>query len=279
MDRRKIRLLLIGEFSVKRLVRSAALIYIAVFIFAVAWGDSLMFPAPPPSYEDGGQIIKIESDEGVTLSALYLVHPDAQFTVLFNHSNGEDLGHIRPFLEDYVTRGFSVFSYDYRGYGTSQGKPTEHNTYKDVEAGYRYLTQELGVAPSQIIVHGRSLGGGPATYIASIHPVAGLVLESTFVSAFRAVTQVPLFPLDKFKNIARLEDLGCPLLVIHGTKDRVVPFWQGEALFTKAKVPKSHLWVDQGTHYDVSWAAEEAYWEAIEDFVQTVKRHAVTSAS
>ena len=139
MNKSTIRSLLIGEFSFKRLIRSTGFIYIVLMIYAVFWSEQLMFPAPHASYRDDGEIIKIETEDGVTLSAVHLVDPNAPFTILYVHGNGEDLGHIRPFLEGYRKRGFSVVSYDYRGCGTSQGKPTEKTSYRDIEAVYRRI--------------------------------------------------------------------------------------------------------------------------------------------
>ncbi len=275
MDRGKVRRLLVGEFSFKRLIRSSGFIYISLMIYAVFWSEQLLFPAPSASYRDDDEIIKeeiikIETEGGVTLSALHLIHPDAPFTVLYSHGNGVDLGHIQPFLNDYRKRGFSVVSYDYRGYGTSQGKSTEKTAYRDVTAVYNYLVRNAAVPSSRIIVHGRSLGGGPATYLASTHDVAGLILESTFVSAFRVITHIPLFPFDKFNNVAKIDEIDCPLLVIHGVEDRIVPFWHSEVLFSKALEPKRRFWVAQATHNDVPWIAQDRYWATIHEFTQSV---------
>ena len=112
---------------------------------------------------------------------------------------------------------------------------------EDVEAAYAYLVNELGVAPQRIIVLGRSVGSGPATYLASRKPVGALLLESPFVSAFRVVTGIPILPFDKFNNLSRIGQVHCPALVVHGTADRVVAFWHGRKLYEAANEPKLHL--------------------------------------
>jgi abhydrolase domain-containing protein 17 len=113
-----------GEFSWKRLVRSAALIYAGVCLYALFFADSKIFLPPPTSYQPSAELRQFIS-HGTPLTALYLPNPKAQYTILYNHGNAEDLGQIRPVLEDIRRSGFSVYAYDYRGYGTSAGKPSE----------------------------------------------------------------------------------------------------------------------------------------------------------
>ena len=201
MDKNRLRKLLIGDFALKRLVRSLIFVYVFICIFAYFFSDRMIFPFQPHSYSDNPQILKIKTGNGKNISAIYLSNPDAEFTILYNHGNAEDIGRILDFLEIYRDAGFSVFAYDYEGYGTSEGSPSEKNAYKDADAAYEYLVGQLKVSPDKIIIHGRSVGGGLAAYLASNHNVAGLVLESSFVTAFRTLTQIPLLPFDKFRNI------------------------------------------------------------------------------
>lgn len=263
MDRARLKHLLVGEFSLKRCLRSAVFVYICVLIYAFFRADHLLFPNPPSSYRDTAEIIKLRTDDGLRISALHLVNPQARFTVLYSHGNGEDLGTLRPFLEEYRRRGFSILAYDYHGYGTSAGQPTEKNVYRDVKAAFAYLVQTAGVPSEQIIVHGRSVGGGAAIYLAARETPAALIAESSFVSAFRVMTHVPLSPIDKFENITRIKKVHCPALIIHGTDDRTIPFWHGEKLFASANEPKFRLWVERAGHDDVDLVAQEQYWNAV----------------
>jgi len=114
---------------------------------------------------------------------------------------------LRPILERLHKAGFAVFAYDYQGYGTSQGKPSEQNAYRDIDAAYQYLTAQLKLPSERIIVYGRSTGGGPSVDLASCQRVAGLILESTFTSTFRVITRVPLYPFDKFANLSKISSV------------------------------------------------------------------------
>src|SRR5688500_20181664 len=97
-----------------------------------------------------------------------------------------------PTLETLRSMGFKVFAYDYSGYGTSSGTASEANSYRDAEAAYNYLVNDLKVAAKQIIVLGRSLGGAVAVDLAHKKQIGGLIVESSFVSAYRVMTRVPL---------------------------------------------------------------------------------------
>ncbi|GIX64978.1 abhydrolase domain-containing protein [Babesia caballi] len=118
-----------------------------------------------------------------------------------------------------------VFIYDYSGYGLSEGKPSEQNVYRDVEAAYDYLTQILGVNPYTIVSYGRSIGSGPAVHIALHRPVLGLVLQSPVASVYRVkLRHIRCYmPGDIFRNIDKVDKLRVPTLVLHGTEDDVVP--------------------------------------------------------
>ena len=259
---------MVGDFTIKRLVRSALFIYVCIFIFGWMRSDSIIFQPHAPSYRDGDEIIKIEMPDGSQISAVYLENVEAEYTVLYNHANAVDLGDLHNFLSLYQANGFSVFSYDYPGYGTSQGKTTTANTYKSADAAIDYLIKQTGVG--EIIIHGRSVGGGPAVYLACTRDVAGLIAESSFVTAFRTLTHIPLVPIDKFKNISRIGKVNCPVLVIHGREDRTLPFWHGEKLFKKAKEPKVSCWLSGASHNYMPPVAEAEYWLAISAFTNLV---------
>jgi len=271
MDKRKIQKLLVGELSFKRLIRSVIFIYAALLVFAFLASDKMMFPIPPASYDDGPDIIKIKTEDGATISAIHLINPDAEYTVLYSHANYVDLGRLEPFLQEYKNRGFSVFAYDYHGYGTSEGRPTEKNVCLDAEAAFKYLTEEAKVAPGKIILYGRSVGTGPGIYLASRYNIAGLIAESPFVTAFRVVTRIPIFPFDKFRNITLIDKINCPVLFIHGKADRTIPIWHSQKLFEKAKEPKLFCRLENASHNVIPADANKIYWQAINEFIEVVK--------
>jgi fermentation-respiration switch protein FrsA (DUF1100 family) len=271
MDKKKLRRLLLGEFTLGRIIRSILFVYICLMLFAHFFADGMIFLPPPPGYVDGPGILKLTTEDGQTISAYYRANPSAKYTILHSHGNAEDIGSASGFMDMYHARGFSVMTYDYRGYGTSEGSPSERKTYRDVEAAYDYLVDELSVPASNIIIHGKSVGSGMAVHLAANREAGGLIIESAFVTAFRVRTHVPIVPFDEFANIKKIADVECPILFIHGKQDRTVPFWHGEKLFEKATAPKMHLWVETAGHNDLLWEAGEDYWVTIAEFVEMVE--------
>jgi abhydrolase domain-containing protein 17 len=270
MNKRKFRRLLLGEFSARRIVHSIIFIYIVVCIYAYFFTDNILFQPQPPSYSDTSEILKLKTADGIQISATYLPNPQATYTILYSHGNAEDLGDVIPVLQNIREIGFAVFAYDYHGYGTSQGKPNESNAYLDINAAYDYLTRNLALPSQKIIAYGRSVGGGPALDLASRKSVAGLILESTFITAFRTVTRIPLVPFDRFRNIDKIAHIHFPVLLIHGRSDRTIPFQQGQELFRAANEPKGFFWVDGADHNDVMEVAGTRYGEMLREFSQVV---------
>jgi fermentation-respiration switch protein FrsA (DUF1100 family) len=270
LKKRPLKLLLIGEFGPRRLVWSTVFVlvfsYLGLFLYGVMFSDRIIFQPPQTFYRDTTTTLKLKSRDGVQVSAVYLPNPQARYTILFSHGNAEDLGTLAAELEDIRAMGFSVFAYDYQGYGTSGGNPSERNAYADEEAAYEYLVQVLRVPANRIIVHGRSLGAAMAIDLASRKPVGGLIVESSFLSAFRVLTGYPIFPFDKFRNIDKIRQVRCPVLIIHGRQDEVIPFWHGARLFELVNSPKKNLWVDGAGHNNLKRVAGEQYVRTLEAF-------------
>jgi hypothetical protein len=267
-------MLLLGKFSVWRIVRSVLFIYLAIGVYAFFFADRQIFQPQPSSYQDDRTILKLASAPNLQISAVYLPYPNATYTVLYSHGNGEDLGDVRLRLTQIHALGVNVFAYDYRGYGTSQGRASEQAAYQDIDAAYRYLTTTLKQPSNRIIVYGRSVGSGPSIDLATRQAVAGLVVESGFTSVFRVITHRPLFPFDKFPNINKIGAVYCPVLFIHGTRDRTIPFQHGQALFDRANQPKTFLTVDGADHNDVEQLAGARYTQALQTFFKTLDQTA-----
>ena len=272
VNKHTLRKLLLGEFTFKRLVRSLIFIYIFFGLYVFFAADRMIFLPQPSSYQDTSAILKVKTADNILLSAVYLPNPASTYTILYTHGNAEDLGDIQPVLQQLHNTGFSVFAYDYRGYGTSQGKPSERNSYQDIGTVYDYLTQQLGVPARRIIAFGRSVGGGIAVDLAARKPLAGLIMESSFTSAFRVVVPFPILPFDKFRNIDKIKKVNCPVLVMHGKADEVVPFSHGQKLFAAAGEPKRYLWVDEAGHNDFIWVAGDRYSSTLREFAQLVEK-------
>jgi fermentation-respiration switch protein FrsA (DUF1100 family) len=262
-----------------RLFLVGAGVYAVVAVLGLLVADRLIFLPPAPSYAAPGfPFIRVPLGSADSLAVLHLPNPEARYTVLYSHGNAEDLGHTLPVLRDLRNLGFAVVGYDYRGYGHSTpGPPTARKAVEDAEAVYQYATGQLDIRPDRLIIYGSSVGSGPAVELAVRHDPAGLILQSAFTSTFRVVTGVPLLPFDRFPNLTRLRDVRCPLLVVHGTQDEVVPWSHGKRLFARAAEPKQALWVEGAGHNDVVSVAGSRYIEALERFVILLEELARTA--
>lgn len=277
MDKQKLKHLLIGEFSLKRLIRSIIFVYVSLCIYGYFFTDWMIFKPQASSYQDTKDILKLTAADGVQISAIYLPNSKATYTILYSHGNAEDLGDMLPILRELRELGFSIFAYDYRGYGTSQGTPSESNAYQDIDTAYDYLTRKLNIPTQNIIVYGRSVGGGPSVDLASRKSVAGLILESAFTKAFLVVTRIPIVPFDKFANIDKIKMVRCPVLIIHGTSDSVIPFSHGQQLFESANEPKRFLWIEGADHNeDLISLGGDRYTKTLREFVQLVRQSQVS---
>lgn len=252
--------------------------YLFLNLYALLVSEKLIFAPQASSYVDGADALKITSGNGEKINAVFLESPNAEYTILFSHGNAEDLGNVVPFMKQFQALGYSVLMYEYRGYGTSEGKPSVKKTYQDVEAAYHWLVNEKKIPPDTIIAQGRSIGGGPATWLAAHHEVGGLVIESSFTSAFRVKTRWQLMPWDKFNNLKRIKQVKCPVLVMHGRNDEILPFWHGEKLYNAAPDPKMNLWIDGAQHNDYAYVAGDNYFNSFQAFVELVSEYQSTSA-
>lgn len=276
MDSTKLRRLLIGEFTWWRLLRSVAFVYTFFALYVFFRADSMIFLPSSPSYGAGEEIIKIPVTPDESIAALYLPYDQADQTLMFIHGNAGDLGDIRFFLQTLNSWGFNVFAYDYRGFGLSDGYPSESNAYEDALAAYNYLITELNKQPDQVIVYGRSVGGGSALELARQVPMAGVIVEGTFTSIFRVVVPIPLLPFDKFRNLDKIQHLEVPVLVIHGEEDQTIPFHHGQRLYEAAPEPKASLWVPAADHDDLAMVAGDQLRQAVVDFADLVAAEGAT---
>lgn len=249
--------------------------YAGLALLAHLVADRMIFLPPPASYDAARLgVVHVTTEDGARIAALHLPNSAARFTVLYSHGNAEDLGHALPLLDELRAMGFAVIGYDYRGYGASTGgPPTAAGAERDHEAVYRWAVETLGIAPARLLLYGRSVGSGPAVELAAREPVGGLVLESAFTSTYVVMTRVALLPFDRFPNLRRIRRVRAPVLVIHGTRDEVIPFTHGRRLHAAVPGPKQALWVDGARHNDVAWVAGASYGQALREFVALVERN------
>ncbi|MGZ0708623.1 alpha/beta hydrolase [Coraliomargarita sp. W4R53] len=250
------------------LIASLCIVYAGINAYAALRAHDLIFPAPASSYQDDESIIKLMTRDGESISAYYLKAINSQRLLIYSHGNNEDIGSVRPFLEAIQQQGISVFAYDYPGYGTSSGTPSEAGCYAAIETSFKYVTETLDYAPEQITLYGRSLGGGPSTWLAERTNVSGLILDGAFTSTFRVITQVKLLPWDRFDNYARLPKIKCPTLIIHGTNDRTVPFKHALKNLRAITGSKHQLFVEGAGHGSRIKIAGADYWNMTIPFIK-----------
>lgn len=249
--RQKWRRWLIGTWSWKRPLKSLAFIYGCLFLVAVFFTEKLLFFPPSPSYEETSEIIKLKTKSGNTIAAIDRPSTAGFPTLLYTHGNAEDLGDVFGMADAWQNEGFGVMAYDFPGYGRSTGTPLESTCEEAIEAAWNHLTISKGIAPSQIIIVGRSVGSGPSVWLAERKSPAGLILISPFTSVFAVRIPVPIFPYDRFPSLKRMPQVKCPLLVIHGEEDTLIPTSHGRRLVDAAKVAdKKFLGIPGAGHND-----------------------------
>ena len=258
---------IVGNLSVRRVVTGLLFVYGLLLAFAWLVADRLIYQPHPASYTDDAGVLHLHPSDGALIAARFSERPKAQRVVLFSHGNAEDLGDVAPLVDILARHGLDVLAYDYEGYGTSTGTPSEAHLQADILAAYEHLTVTRKIAPANIIVYGRSRGSGPRGLLASTHPVGGLILESAFKSPFRVITRVRLLPWDPFPNLERLGKVKCPVLVIHAEHDGLIAFSQGKALFEAAPEPKLSAWMPSAGHADIPFVDRDAYDAAIDAFL------------
>ena len=193
-------------------------------------------------------------------------------TVLFCHGNAGNISNRVEKAAILHKLGLSVFVFDYRGFGKSEGRPDEQGTYRDADAAYLYLTEKRGIPPARIVLHGESIGNGIAIEAAIRHPSRALIVESAFTSIVgmgkRIMPYLPLglFCTQRYDHLAKLPHVGRPVLVMHSPGDEVIPFEMGQELFAAAAEPKSWLEL-KGGHDSGFYEAGEAYPTAIWTFL------------
>ncbi|TYG91092.1 hypothetical protein ES288_A12G235500v1 [Gossypium darwinii] len=207
---------------------------------------------PAPVADDPSlDVLLIDTKRGNKIVAFYLKNPYARLTVLYSHGNAADLGQLYDlFVQLKVNLRVNLMGYDYSGYGASTGKPSESNTYADIEAVYQYLQTEYGISQEDLILYGQSVGSGPTLHLAAKLPrLRGVVLHSGILSGLRVLCHVKFnFCFDIYQNIKKIQKVKCPVLVIHGTEDDVVNWLHGNGLWKMAREPYEPLWIKGGGH-------------------------------
>lgn len=221
----------------------------------------------PLTPADAGWIFEdltLSTSDGVNINAWFVPVENARGVVLFCHGNAGNIGHRLDSIRIFRDLGLSVLIFDYRGFGLSEGRPSEAGTYLDVRAAWDFLVEEKGVEPWRIVIFGRSLGGAVAAHLAAQlaqeqdqkqdqeQAMGALILESAFTSlpdmAARLYPYLPVRWLAKYSynTLGRIRDVHAPVLVVHSPGDEIVPFAHGQALYAAAPEPRMFLEISGG---------------------------------
>ncbi|KAH1129477.1 hypothetical protein J1N35_000855 [Gossypium stocksii] len=214
-----------------------------------ACGGRLYLPEVPR--KDDVDVLKLRTRRGNDIVAVHIKHPKASATLLYSHGNAADLGQMFELFVELCNRlRINIMGYDYSGYGQSTGKPTECNTYADIDAAYTCLKERYGVKDEDLILYGQSVGSGPTVDLASRLPnLRGVVLHSPILSGMRVLYPVKrTYWFDIYKNVDKIGAVNCQVLVIHGTADEVVHHSHGKQLWELCKNKYDPLWVNGGGH-------------------------------
>lgn len=203
----------------------------------------------------------------------WFVPGGSNFTWLWFHGNGGNIGHrVTELALLHHRLGINLLIFDYQGYGKSQGTPSEQGTYVDARAALSYLRKRSGVVMEKVVYFGHSLGTAIAVELATAHAPMGMVLASPFASvADMARIAFPWAPTgwlvrDKYNSLARISNVRCPLLILHGENDGTVPLSQARKLFEAANLPKRFQALPETGHNYTFEEGGETYWRAIRDF-------------
>ncbi len=216
--------------------------------------------------------VSIKTSDGLRLCG-WLVGDDKNRDVILHfHGNAGNISHRLDSFFIFNRLGLNTFIFDYRGYGRSQGVPSEQGTYLDAEAAWQYLIETEHIPSERIILFGRSLGGAVAARLATKVKAKALILESTFTSVpdlgadLYPFLPVRLLARYKYNTRAFLPGVNVPVLIIHSPEDEIIPFSHGKALYEAAKEPKHFLRIS-GSHNEGFFHSKEIYMEGLKEFL------------
>lgn len=200
--------------------------------------------------------VRLFANDNTRLEAWYHPAKENYPTIIYFHGNAGNLMNRVNFFSLLRDAGFGVLGLDYRGYGNSEGNPSEHGFYMDGRAAMDYATKTLHIPENKIIIYGESIGTGVAVQMATEYKIAELILQSPFTSmAATASNQYPWLPVnlllkDRYDSISKIADVHVPILFFHGEKDHLVPIDLGKDLLAKANDPKRRVYFPEVHHND-----------------------------
>ena len=268
----------------KRLIRLLG--WPLLIYFVLRWFEHSQVYQPSATMEVEGDAlgrpfedVHFTANDGVKLHGWFFPadknSPRIDRAILICHGNGGNISQRLDLCKVMLETGVNVFIFDYRGYGHSEGRPSEEGTYRDAQAAYQWLHGK-GVAGTNIIGFGESLGGGIVSELAVREPLGGLILQSTFTSIPDLGAELfPWLPVRwlstiKYDTRSKLSRLTIPVLVMHSRMDQVVPFSHGEKLFSAANEPKLFCEL-KGDHNDSLAAGRRQFVQGLDFFLSSIE--------
>lgn len=218
------------------------------------------------------EAVWLTTEDGVRIEAWYVPAPAGRGVALLAHGNAGNISHRVDYALMFHGLGYSVLLLEYRGYGRSEGRPSEEGTYADARAAWRHLVVERGFPPERIVLVGESLGGAVVARLAAAERPGALVLASSFVSVPELAAELyPWLPVRwlvryRYDALEALGRVASPVLIAHSRQDDIVPFRHGERLFAAVKGPKAFLEL-AGGHNEGFLFTREAWREALGRFL------------
>ena len=251
-----------------------ALLCLAIFLFQsrLVYFPAKALAATPNAVGLAYEDVNLASADGAGIHGWYLPGQTRARTLLFLHGNAGNISHRLESLRLFNALGLNILIIDYSGFGQSGGTPGEQQTYDDALLAWRHLTESRGLDPERIVIFGRSLGGGVATWLAAHRRPGALILESSFTSVpALAGRYYPMFPVRwlariQYDNAARLPTVRCPVLITHSRDDELIPIAHGRSLYALAPEPKQFFEM-QGDHNSAFMLSGRAYRQTLKTFI------------
>lgn len=255
-------------FSVfKFTIISIAGLYILLCFFVYFFADKIAYPAPKSSYQINGlknlHFIKTKSDKKIC--TIFLKSNKSKNLIIYSHGNGEDIGEIYQRLKKINSLGFNVIAYDYYGYGLSEGKMSAKFVPEIADAVWDFAISKNFDAEN-ITIMGYSMGSAPSCYLAANKNPKALIISSGFASAFQTIFPKNPLPWNMLNNASFVKQTKCPILIFHGKKDRIVPYWNAKILYKASNEPKFFVSVKDAGHYSVIKILDEKYFDFVKEF-------------
>ena len=217
--------------------------------------------------------IFIETEDKIEIQCLLIPHKSSSKIVIYYHGNGGNIGHRLSELLEISQLGVNVLGVGYRGYGKSQGSPTEEGIYIDGKSALKYAIGHLHFNLEQVFILGRSIGTAVAINTARRKNIAGLILVTPLTSGREhakasGLRLISFLAGKSFNNIGKITEIICPALIIHGNKDRIIPFEMGVMIYDRIKTDKKFIEIDGAGHNDIFSKYKSIYLNSILEFIQ-----------